>query len=209
MYGQVAGSVTLTGNIFRDMGGPAKAAQIGDATLGRTGFVVTNIRGSLSGSESYILAFATPALAQSAVDNRWSLLTIQGTTVGQPTGTFFVTSVRLAASGAVAQVVPIRTGGVTSTDRPRTTATRVTEQPYTPAPPEEDDVYERIEAAPPVVEFPKPRGFPTSPTAPAVTRTVTAPGPTAAALPAELGLPGDLPWWMFAAAAAAFVMLRK
>lgn len=220
MYGQIAGAETLTGNIWRQTppGTPTNQPDgnlsISIASIGTTGFVVSNIRGSLSGAERYVLSFASPSLAQSAVDNRWSLLTIQGTKVGQPAGRFFVTSVRLATSGAVAQVVPYRQGGVTSTDRPRTTAPRVTAEPptteFTPPPPEDDDVYERIEDKPTVVEFPKPRGFPTSPTAPAVTRTVAVkPAAAPAAAPAELAALGDVPWWMFAAAAAAFVMLRR
>jgi hypothetical protein len=204
MYGQTLTSETLTGNIFRDTGGPATAAQINDATFGRTGFVVTNIRGSLSGAERYILSFASPALAQSAVDNRWSLLTIQGTRVGQPAGYFFVTSVRLATSGAVAQVRTVTTGGVTSTDRPRETAPRVGEDPtvdwrFTPPPPEDDDATRRHDV-PDIVESP------TIPTAPAVTPTT---GVKPAAAPADLPALGDVPWWMFAAAAAAFVMLRR
>lgn len=221
MYGQIAGAETLTGNIWRQTppGTPTNQPDgnlsVSIASIGTTGFVVSNIRGSLSGP-SLRLSFASPALAQSAVDNRWSLLTIQGTKVGQPVGHFFVTSVRLATSGAVAQVVPYRQGGVTSTDRPRTTAPRVTAEPptteFTPPPPEDDadDVYERIEEAAPVVQFPKPRGFPTSPTAPAVTPTVAVkPAAAPAAAPAALAALGDVPWWMFAAAAAAFVMLRR
>lgn len=202
MYGQTPSSETLTGNIFRQTppgtptNKPDGSLSMSDASIGTTGFVVTNIRGSLSGP-AFRLSFASPALAQSAVDNRWSLLTIQGTTAGQPSGYFFVTSVRLATSGDIAQVVPRRTGGVTSTDRPRTTAEPTTATRYTPPPP-----------APDIVEFPKPRGFPTSLiTAPAVTPTM---GVTPAAAPAGLAAAvRDIPWWMFAAAAAAFVMLRK
>lgn len=204
MYGQLAAE-TLTGNIWRQTppGTPTNQPDgnlsISIASIGKTGFIITNIKGSLSGP-SLLLNFASPALAQSAVDNRWSLLTITGTRAGQAAGWFYVTSVKLATSGATAQVHVYKQGGVTSTDR----AIRPPPEPDIGTSEDPTDAWQ-----PPDIDLG--HQDPSEPvTAPSITPTIVQ-GPTThvePALTAGVGPEGDgLPWGIIAAAAAAAFFL--
>jgi len=234
MYGQIAGTETVTGNVYRwGLPAGARAAQISDARVGRIGLVVTDVPRSLVGKRKLALVFPDAVQAQKVLDNRWSLLrltiapgpteAVTGKYAASPTReTWRVLSAVNAATGAPLNLRPnsqwgalVRTGVTTYEPgkvAPRPTPTRrppTLKQPILP-----DIMY------PP----PMPDELKTKPgdgliydmgpdriTRPAITPTtvtkVPLPSPVTAQEDAPTG--ARVPWGLIAAAGAAALFLAR